>query len=37
MTLIKYLIVLVAAATLAYYTYWAATGSYFDIPYVNFL
>ncbi len=28
---------LVAALVLAYYTYWAATGIYFDVPFFEFV
>ena len=35
--MLKFLIIVAAALTLVYYTYWAATGVYLDVPFVDFL
>lgn len=35
--MLKILLIVIAAFVLMYYTYWAATGVYFDIPYIDFL
>jgi len=35
--MLKFLIIVAAALTLTYYTYWAATGTYFDVPFLDFI
>ena|GEM_PF-2461012 len=35
--LLKTIIIIAAALTLLYYTYYASTGLYFDVPYLDFI
>ncbi len=33
----KILIIVIAACVFAYYAYWAFSGVYFDVPFIDFL
>jgi len=35
--MLKFLIIITAMCALTYYTYWAATGEYYDIPFFAFI